>query len=103
MASKTIIVDVSADLAAFIAAAQKSPDYTLKGEPIYKLTPEILKQFVNASIIKENHELKEREEDMIQQSIESCSYDMPPGPAKDDFALLMRKMMTGKPLNMRTK
>lgn len=101
MASKTIIVDVPADLAAFIATTQKTPDYTLKGEPIYKLTPEILAQFVNKTLAKENNELKAREEKHIQDAINSCAYDMPPGPARDDFALLMRKMMTRQPLNMR--
>ena len=96
MASKTIIVDVPADLAAFISAAQLNPDYNLKGELIYKLTSEIIEQFVNASIIKENIKLKQHIEKRIQQDIDGCSSGMPPGPAKDAFAAMMRRMMTIK-------
>jgi hypothetical protein len=98
MASKTIIVDVPADLAAFIAASQTSPDYTLKGEPIYKLTADILKQYVNAELLKEYNTVKAREEAHIKYTIDSCAYDMKPGPARDEFAAMMRNMMTNKPI-----
>ncbi len=98
MASKTIIVDVPADLAAFIAASQTSPDYTLKGEPIYKLTSDILKQFVNADLLQKYNTIKEREEARIQYTIDSCASDMKPGPARDEFAAMMRNMMTNKPI-----
>ena len=97
MASKTIIVDVPADLAAYIAALQTSPDYTLKGEPIYKLTADNLKQYINTELLKEYNIVKAREEAHIQSTIDSCAYDMKPGPARDEFAAMMRNMMT-KPI-----
>lgn len=96
MATKTIIMDVPSDLAAYIAALQSNPDYTLKGEPIYKLTPDILKQFVNASIITENNELKAREEARIQQEIDRCLCNMVPGPARDKISTMMRRMLKNK-------